>query len=192
MRSKLTFDKLIKDYQFNTVLDVGGGTGPYRDLFISESKKVYTSDIKESDFEGDFNAYDFGSIKFECVWCVHTLEHQLNVNHFLTKIHSILVEGGVLAISVPPMKHNIVGGHVSLWNAGILLYNLILAGFDCSDAAVRTYGYDVSVIVKKRSILKLPDLKYDHGDIETLSKYFPRDLRANQGFHGQIPAINWD
>ena len=192
MRSKLTFDKLITDYQFNTVLDIGGGKGIYAGLFKAAGKKVYTSDIVDATFQGDFNTYDFGATQFECVWCAHTLEHQLNVNHFLKKINSILVVGGVLAISVPPLKHNIVGGHVSLWNAGLLLYNLILAGFDCSNAAVKTYGYDVSVIVKKMPILKLPELEYDHGDIEKLSKFFPRELKAKQNFHGQILEINWD
>jgi SAM-dependent methyltransferase len=190
MRSKLTFDKLIDDYIFNSVLDVGAGNQTFADMFRVADKEVYTTDILESDYQGDFNTIDFDR-NFDCIWCAHTLEHQLNVHHFLSKIFHLLDTNGILAISVPPLRHNIVGGHVSLWNAGLLLYNLILAGFDCSDAAVRTYGYDVSVIVQKKEA-RLPKLNYDHGDIEKLSKYFPTQLKATQGFYGQIPAINWD
>ena len=46
---------------------------------------------------------------------------------FLKKVHSLLNEGGYLAIIVPPRKPFIVGGHVTIWNAGLVLYNLILA-----------------------------------------------------------------
>ena len=91
-------------------------------------------------------------------------------------------------ISVPPLRHNIVGGHVSLWNAGLLLYNLILAGFDCSEASVKQYGYDISVVVQKKEAI-LPELNYDHGDIEVLAKFFP--MKVKQGFHGQLDEINW-
>ena len=68
------------------------------------------------------------------------------------KINSILKEGGVLAITVPPLKNEIVGGHLSLWNSGILLYQLVVAGFDCREAIVKKYGYNISVIVKKNKI----------------------------------------
>jgi len=190
MRSKLTFDKLMTDDTFKSVGEVGPGNGTDTNMYRAVANEVYTTDILESDYQGDFNTIDFDR-NFDCIWCAHTLEHQLNTHHFLSKIFHLIDTNGILAISVPPLKHNIVGGHVSLWNAGLLLYNLILAGFDCSDAAVRTYGYDVSVIVQKKEAI-LPELNYDHGDIEKLSKYFPKQLKATQGFHGQIPAINWD
>ena len=80
------------------------------------------------------------------------------------------------------------GGHLSLWNAGLLLYNLILAGFDCRSAAVKTYDYNVSVIVRKKAA-PLPELTYDFGDIEKLSQFFP--FEAKHGFDGNIESINW-
>jgi hypothetical protein len=86
------------------------------------------------------------------------------------------------------MKHSIVGGHLTVWNTGLILYNLIIAGFDCSEASVKTYGYDCSVIVKKKTAI-LPELGYDYGDIEKLSHFFPFDAR--QGFNGQILELNW-
>ena len=187
MRSLETFNQLINYHNFNSVLDVGAGDGKFADMFRKENKEVYTTDILDSDYPGDFNTIDFDR-KFDCIWCAHTLEHQLNVHHFLRKIFNLLDIDGILAISVPPLKHNIVGGHVTLWNGGLLLYNLILAGFDCSEASVKQYGYDISVIVQKKEAI-LPELNYDAGDIDMLSGFFP--MRVKQGFHGQLDEINW-
>ena len=187
MRSLETFNQLIDHHIFETVLDVGSGDFTFARMFQEKGKQVYTTDILESDYQGDFNTIDFDR-NFDCIWCAHTLEHQLNVHHFLSKIFHLLDTNGILAISVPPLKHNIVGGHVSLWNGGLLLYNLILAGFDCSEASVKQYGYDISVIVQKKEAI-LPKLNYDHGDIEMLAEFFP--MKVKQGFYGQLDEINW-
>ena len=187
MRSLETFNQLVNYHRFKTVLDVGSGDFTFARRFQEKGKQVYTTDILESDYQGDFNSIDFDR-NFDCIWCAHTLEHQLNVHHFLSKIFHLLDTNGILAISVPPLKHNIVGGHVSLWNGGLLLYNLILAGFDCSEASVKQYGYDISVIVQKKEAI-LPKLNYDHGDIEMLAEFFP--MKVKQGFHGQLDEINW-
>lgn len=189
IRSIEAFEQLIKYHEFETVLDVGCGKDFfYREKFRENHKKVYTNDIFDStDYPGDFNTVDFDKT-FDCIWCSHVLEHQLNANVFLTKIHSLLNEGGVLAISVPPRRDKLVGGHVSLWTSALLLYNLILAGFDCRKASVKEYNYDISVIVKKKEFI-LPTLVYDAGDIETLSEYFP--VKVFQGFTGSFNNINW-
>jgi hypothetical protein len=123
------------------------------------------------------------------VWCSHCLEHQRDIRTFLQCINFNTKENGWIAITVPPMKDEIVGGHVTLWNAGLLMYNLILAGIDCSQAKVKTYGYNCSVIVQKKSI-EVPSLKYDQGDIKTLSKFFPEGYNY-QGFNGNIKELNW-
>ena len=187
LRAQIAFEKLVKDFQFTNVLDVGSGDKKHAEAFRLHNKECFTTDLLESDYQGDFNTLDFGR-KFECLWCAHVLEHQLNVNVFLKKCFDLLEDDGILAITVPPMKHKIVGGHLSLWNTGLLLYNLIMAGFDCSEALVKTYSYNCSVIVKKKPV-SLPELRYDNGDIERLSQFFPFDAR--QGFNGQILELNW-
>lgn len=185
--------KLAKDYIFKTVLDIGAGqpTGVNAANFFKElAKEVTRQDINpdyKPDILGDFNNVATDKL-YDCVWCSHVLEHQLNVNSFLTKIFHTLKDGGVLAITVPPLKEEIVGGHVTLWNAGLLLYNLILAGFDCRDAAVKTYGYNISVIVEKKTAI-LPDLLFDAGDIRALNEFFP--LGVYEGFNGNIQELNW-
>jgi SAM-dependent methyltransferase len=183
--------KLVKDYSFNTLLDIGSGpkSAAYS-LFTDNDKTVTRQDINpdyQPDLLGDFNNLAIVD-QYDCVWCSHVLEHQLNVNHFLTKIFHTLKDGGVLAITVPPLKEEIVGGHVTLWNAGLLLYNLILAGFDCKNAAVKSYGYNISVIVEKKTAI-LPNLNYDSGDINALNEFFP--LGVYESFDGNIQELNW-
>jgi SAM-dependent methyltransferase len=185
--------KLAKDYSFKTLLDIGSGPpqGVNAANFFKElAKDVTRQDINpdyKPDILGDFNNVATDKL-YDCIWCSHVLEHQLNPNFFLTKIFHTLKDGGVLAITVPPAKHEIVGGHVTLWNAGLLLYNLILAGFDCKDAAVKSYGYNISVIVNKRTAI-LPDLLFDAGDINALNEFFP--LGVYEGFDGKIEELNW-
>ena len=78
-----------------------------------------------------------------------------------------------------------------MWNAGLLLYNLILSGFNCRNARVRTYGYNVSVIAQYDSEMWLPPLRHDSGDIKRLSEFFPRGLNADEGFNGNIVEMHW-
>jgi SAM-dependent methyltransferase len=192
-----TLEKLLTAYRFDSVLDVGCGTGRHSRLFQQAGKQVTSIDIYpglEDAVQADYLRHEFAA-PFDCVWVSHVLEHQLNVNQFLTKIFRDLKEGGILALTIPPLKHEIVGGHVTLWNAGLLLYNLILAGFDCSQAAIKCYGYNISVITAKTSA-RIPwdQLKYDTGDIETLAPFFPivEGMQWSQSFNGRIKQINWD
>ncbi|MBA1142490.1 class I SAM-dependent methyltransferase [Mesorhizobium neociceri] len=79
---------------------------------------------------------------FDAVWVCHVLEHQPNPNAFVRAYLDRLRPGGLIVATVPPTKNQIVGRNVSLWNAGLLLYHLILAGFDCRRASVRTMPAD--------------------------------------------------
>jgi SAM-dependent methyltransferase len=201
----IAIKKLIKDYSFETVLDVGSGKGAHSDIFLNNNKKVTAVDIGNSEYfqsrktgfddidliVGDFNNHNFGDIQFDCVWASHILEHQRNVGLFLEKIISLTKEGGVICISVPPMKTDIVGGHLTFWNGGLLLYNLVLCGLDCSNASVLRYGYNISIILKKKTIDLPNNLSYDIGDIEKMKHFFPNDYNY-QGFNGNIQKINWE
>lgn len=187
INAKDAFNKCC-ELDFETVLDVGAGDGVHAALFRDIGKNVYTCDIRPpADFVGRYTSLKLPQ-KYDLIWCSHTLEHQPNVYTFLKKVSLDLKEGGYFAVTVPPLKHEIVGGHLSLWNAGLLLYNLVLAGFDCSEAMVKTYGYNVSVVVKYKPA-EIPPLKMDFGDIEKLSHLFP--IEAKNGFDGRIEELNW-
>ena len=186
MWADAAFIKLL-GYEFDTVLDIGSGTGDHAFLLRKQGKQVTTISLEEpADIVGDFMSAKIEPV--DCIWASHVLEHQRNVGAFLERCRDLLKDNGILAITVPPAKHAIVGGHVSLWNAGILLYNLILAGFNCKDAAVKSYGYNISVIVRKDPI-DVPKLRMDSGDILTLSDYFP--FEVGEGFNGAIGEVNW-
>lgn len=182
--------KKVLTLDFTTVLDIGSGGGDHADRFRNEGKQVTTIDLrsKKADYQADYLKFKVKLKPFDCVWASHVLEHQPNPNQFLKKCFSDLKDGGILAVTVPPLKHEIVGGHVTLWNAGLLLYHLILAGFDCRDAMVKAYGYNISVIVRKVKA-DLPELMMDCGDIEKLKEFFP--FNAYHGFEGRISEVNW-
>jgi len=198
-RSKKAFNKLFSlNYDFKTVWDVGCGEYfIHTNAFEERGKKVTSIDIfDEADIKGIFpNIPNIEKLpKPDLIWCSHCLEHQENVGLFLGKIFSCLKDDGILAITVHVRKDEIVGGHVTLWNMGLLFYNLILAGFDCSKASGIMDGYDISVIVKKKEIkdfdyLKNRYLRFSKGDIEILNDYFP--IEAKQNFNGFIKEVNW-
>jgi len=189
MLGQSAFDRVCQE-TFTTVLDIGCGLGTHSELFSKLGKRVTSIDLSGrygKAIQANYVDYTIED-SFDCVWCCHVLEHQHNVQQFLRKIHSELRENGILAITVPPLKHEIVGGHVTLWNAGLLIYNLVLAGFDCKQAKIKTIDYDVSVILNKKSIV-IPELVHDRGDIETLRPYFPDFFY--HGVNGQIEEYNW-
>jgi SAM-dependent methyltransferase len=158
LRAGLALYKLLNEYEFATVLDIGSSAGDHAAIMAAAGKQVTAIDYGNSFYFknsqsnikatiGDFMNLDFPD-KFDCVWCSHVLEHQLNVQQFLVRVRNVLAENGALAITVPPLKHKIAGGHVSLWNGGLLLYRLVLAGFDCKDAKILRYGNNISAFAK--------------------------------------------
>lgn len=208
-RGSRALDYVINHYKPGMLLDVGSGEGIQSQIFSENNWQVTAIDYGQSVYAeknkkmpqirwitADFNTYPFEE-SFDCVWCCHTLEHQLNPGSFLSKLHSLVKEGGVLAITVPPLKQTIVGGHVTLWNAGLLLYHLVLAGFNCKNAHVRSYGYNISVILEKETVNVMDRLNYDSGDLAKIKEYLPEALDWKQSdsdtpFDGNIPKLNWD
>lgn len=186
-------------YTFDSVLDVGAGHGVHAHILRRLGKQVLSVDfhtqstmrqqtIEAADLVGDYLNMRFAGT-FDAVWCCHVLEHQRNAGAFLEKMLGDVKEGGTLAITVPPFKHSIVGGHLSLWNAGLLLYNLVLAGNDCSQARVRRYGYNISVLTPRKPAVLPEDLVGGRGDLERLAGFFP--FEAAQDFDGDIEELNW-
>lgn len=198
MNAGFALKKVLREYEFDTVLDIGSGDGQHAATMVEHGKRVTAIDLKEVKGDGaENNPADYlirreTNGEFDLIWCCHTLEHQLETQSFLKKMARDCVSGGFLAITVPPMKNRIVGGHVTLWNAGLLLYRLVLAGIDCREAAVKTEGYDASVIVRNTAHGFDGPLNYDNGDLEKLKQYFPDGLAWKQdSFDGDITELNW-
>ncbi|MEO3386013.1 class I SAM-dependent methyltransferase [Mesorhizobium sp. CAU 1741] len=189
--------RLLEYRDVHRVLDVGSGAGEHAAIMRRRGLHVVTVSYEPpADHVCDYVGNREIGGGFDAIWASHVLEHQPNVNLFLRQCFRDLRPDGVLAVTVPPMKDNVVGGHLTVWNAGILLYNLIIAGFDCRDARVSPLyssgpgypPYNISVIVRKRSA-DLPPLRFDSGDIERLAAYFPCPVQ--QGFDGRMEAIDW-
>lgn len=184
------FNYCINNLEFNSVLDIGCGSGEHSEAFKAAGKQVTSIDIVPTYKDAkavNIMLYSTDE-KFDLIWCSHILEHQLNVNSFVKKCRSLASK--YICVTVPPLKHEIVGGHVTLWNAGLVMYNLVLGGFDCSNAKIKQYGYNISVVAEASSFL-LPNLHYDNGDIELISDKLPTGYNY-QGFDGNIYELNWD
>ncbi|WP_435140746.1 class I SAM-dependent methyltransferase [Pseudopelagicola sp. nBUS_19] len=194
--SGVALNHLINEEKFNTVLDIGSGSGAHADEFENAGKDVTRFDFGKSRaftddgkvLIGDFVEYDFDS-KFDLVWASHVLEHTVHTHTFLTKIRAVTKPGGLVAITVPPAKPEFVGGHVTLWTPALLLYRLVLAGFDCSKAQVFVYGYNISVVLNVcENNLDISELAWDFNDIDRLKMWFPEDLvsKTNGSKYGKI------
>ena len=188
------FTKLLP--KNSDILDVGSGPLELHARILKEDgHKVESCDFHNcATYKGNFNDLEITK-QYDGVWSAHCLEHQLNVNSYLTKVASHCKEGGYICITVPPLKSTIVGGHVTLWNPGLLIYNTVLAGLDCSNAMVKKYGYNISIIVKKKSF-EMPDLHFVGTDLGLLRPYFPSSLQWQGNgnkpkFDGDLREINW-
>lgn len=179
----------FKKYDFDVYLDVG--CGKHRDHHGLINRPVKTTDLfSPADYVGDYVETDCGG-PWQAIWCSHVLEHQLDVHTFLIKMREDLADDGVLCITVPPAHPEFMGGHVSLWTEGMLVYRLVLARFDCREARVGVYDRNISVIVRKKliPIEAFKGLVADKGDIETLAPYFP--VAVKQGAAMQFGNIRW-
>lgn len=197
--SGFCLQKLIDDHSFETVLHIGSGDGTHSAILQDHGKAVTQIDYGKSVYyrrhsekvqshRGGYLEYSFDQ-QFDAIWASHVLEHQPNPNLFLKKTFNDLKTVGILAITLPPLKHAVVGGHVTLWNSGLLLYQLALDGFDCRHASILSYGYNISVIVEKKPF-RLRELSYDSGDIALLGPYLPKGCDRD-GFDGNIQWLDW-
>lgn len=181
-----------------TALDIGSGEGAHARLLNEAGTKVTAVDYGRSIYyerreHYDVHIGDFMDVqlpeKYELVWMSHVLEHQPNVNTFLSKAKSLVKEGGWIVISVPPLSTGVVGGHLTLWTPGLLLYNMVMSGIDCRNAKVIRCGYNISVFCQFHKEIDLPELSFDSGDINELSAYFPEGLA--EGFDGEMYDRLW-
>lgn len=180
-------ERLLQETDLQVVVDIGSGDGYHATAMREAGRQVIAISLRPpADIVADYMETEVGPV--DAIWAAHVLEHMPDVGAFLRKCHQDLRDGGLLVVTVPPLKHAIVGGHVSLWNEGLLLYRLVLAGFDCSQARVGVYGYNISVMVRK-SAITLPALAMDSGDIERLAEFFP--VPVAQGFDGRLGSIRW-
>jgi SAM-dependent methyltransferase len=188
--------RLISNYKFTSVLDIGSGEGEHKRFFQFFGKEVFSVDIlKTADYIGDFLEVEFDR-KFDVVWCSHVLEHQRNTGLFLDRIFDVMKENGILAITVPTHpRERLISGHLSSWSIPLLCYNLIMAGFNCNRAEILS-TYELSLIVQKE-LAAHNELRRNsaHGadagvEFSDIAQYFPFPVQQGVELKG-TGQINW-
>jgi SAM-dependent methyltransferase len=154
--------KVIKEYEFKSVLDLGAGTGGHSRVFRDAGKEVtaivaygggaFDATLRDAVnlIEADYTYYEFAE-KFDLVWASHMLEHVRNIGMLLDKINRDLKDGGILVLTVPPSEPCAGGGHCNYFSPGHAICHLLEAGFDLSDMRLRQYGNNLSIICRKNA-----------------------------------------
>jgi len=191
--------KCTKNVEFYTVFDVGCGRGGASLYFASQGKKVTAITLGEACHSYNCDWFDefgidvcFGDFlefqtdkKFDAVWMSHSLEHTQNVGLFLQKAKSILNDDGWLFVLVPPHSPSIVDGHFTIgWNVGLLMYNLLAAGFDIKNGHFIKYGTNICAFVRKKQEEQNPYVLIT----ESVEQW---PIKVHQRFCGDIDQINW-
>ncbi len=185
--------RVVEECDFQSVLDIGSGGGEQSRFFRHFGKDVFSINLTgNADYIGDFTQMKLDR-QFDVVWCSHVLEHQRNVGIFLEKVYAAVRDGGVLALTVPcHPRERMIDGHLTSWNAGLLCYNLILAGFDCRKARI-LQTYELNLIVEKKPALLEVDGKMAVPDmttpLETLAQFFPFPVKSTA--NAELPDVNW-
>lgn len=212
--SHLTLLKMCKDFAFHSVLDIGSHERRVTRIFEHLGKKVTTIELSpgyEADYKEDYSRQTFPE-KFDAIWCSQTYEHQRNPGAFLDKIFDDLKEGGVLALTVPyQISRSVLFGHINITSPLMLLYQLVCAGFDCSEVCLKCYNGNIGVLLKKKyngikrglPFGAIPLQKGTPEETKALlgEEFFPNmessfpaelreDVRANY-LDKKILAINW-
>jgi len=199
-------DALLAEPGIKSVLDIGYGSGEHTRHMASAGKRVVAVDPNgvaglDDKFNGGeavllpldyLDSETIFSEQFDAVWCSHVLEHVDNPQELLCKAYGDLKIGGLFVLTVPPAQHAVVGGHFTLWTAGLLLYHLVRAGFDCSSARIKQYGYNITVMVRKAEVkvTAIPNLA--NYPVSLLQDYLPPNLEwTNGSFNGDIKELNW-
>ncbi len=179
------------------VLDVGCGAGTAWPIFRAAGVRITGIDILPPEsvpasgdscsyVRGDFMSHDFGR-KFDAVFSSHMVEHVQDTASFLRRFFDLLRPGGSFCLIWPPPKPNVVGGHVHVFNVGLMLYNIVRLGISCREAATFRSGYSLGVMGPGRRF-QVPELNFGLGEIERLAAWFP--FPAAQDFDGDdVPGL---
>lgn len=206
-------EKIINDKKHVSVLDIGCGQGIQGRFMSDYGKEVTGITISDEDgydgrcwknvIKADFLTVELEQ-KYDIVWASHILEHIMDVEGFLRKMKEAVAPGGCLALTVP-RENSILLPHIHSFSAGRLLRYMLCAGYDCRNAQILEYGYNISII--------LPEVRYIEREFnvdgfvdesanatgaDDLFLYLPKEIKLSKSwdniyyFNGNIYELNWD
>ena len=111
-RKAKLFNKLLKKKYTYNVLDIGCGTGKFlsnldSSVFMKYGVEIHLEGYKQCIQKGiiaynlPLEDIDFGTTKFDVITLFHVLEHLENPTKIFLAIHSLLVDDGVVMLTVP-------------------------------------------------------------------------------------------
>ena len=181
--------RLVLELSPRKIVDVGAGSLTHSYFFaqneISTTAIDFGTSIYAAQRQSSTNEFltildqDFSDFhteeQFDLLFCSHTLEHQRNVGSFLEHCDKAIRKGGYFVFVLPYPHWDLQGGHISQMSPRTVLYNLVLAGIDCSQSkAVKGVG-EFTIVVRKQAKAELDELglTMDRGDVGKLSRYLP-------------------
>lgn len=206
-------EKIINDFGHRSVLDIGCGQGIQGRIMQDYGKDVTGITIsEEAGYDGRcLKNVIFGDFlelklekKYDIVWVSHILEHIVNIDGFLKKMKDVIIDNGCVAITVPK-ETSILLPHIHTFSAGRLLRYMICAGYDCRNAEILEYGYNISIILPETKFI---EMEYDiEGFVnesrnstgaDEIFKYCPSKIELKKSwddiyfFDGEIQELNWN
>ena len=185
-----------------TVLDVGVGPGWHAMPFLAQGSSVTGIDVslphhavmdhenythiqtlyEQANALEDAEGNKFGDRKYDMIWCNHVLEHIPNSQHFLMWLRGHLKPGGWLFLAVPSSRQNRLHiGHCSLWTPAHLVYNLIIAGWDCKDANWYTEYLSIAICLQRVDDIDMSGRTALPSEHDWLNKYSPIKIYHEDG-----------
>ncbi|WP_137128851.1 methyltransferase domain-containing protein [Rhizobium sp. FY34] len=193
---------LLRQHRFQSVLDLGQPDLQRLALLAADGRQVTgvvtsaVASLPTPNVTLRQHAPVDPETPFDCVIAIDLLQRQVDPQAFLRRAHGMLAEGGVLALSVPAMRYPLVTGDLSIWSGGLLLYHLVLSGFDCRNVKMLTQGEQIFLVLVKTSIEPAP-LGVPLPLPETMRVHLPHGLEfvetpdGGLAFDGDLPAIGW-
>lgn len=192
--------RVLKDYKFDSVLDIGCGDGHEVEIFRTMASRVVGINADPNpafpcDFFGDYQDYKADDT-FDVIWCSHVLEHVRNTGLFLEKVFDDLSDGGLLALSVPYHDFKagwdtFILGHNTRYNVCLLIFQLVAAGFDCRHISYRVYCGQISVLIKKTpNNISRTNMAPFTSDV---MHWFPQEIMLDPHWAAAtLGRLNWD
>lgn len=202
-----------------TVVDLGAGLGLHTRFLLERGIDVTAVDHVLTDsladilrahpgrsrfIRSDLAALPFADGQIQAIWVCHCLEHMENPLAALREWRRVLRPAGLLAVTVPPYKTEIVGRHVfSGWNVGQLMLTLLRTGYEVATGAYAEIEYNVFALVHRDD--NPPPLEPNDEILARYADRFPpsiaAEIRAHRRrnpfgetiscFEGRIKRLNW-
>ena len=196
---QILYDNILFD-DATTYLNIGSGSYKLAQFLVKSGKNVMDLDIKKQhNFSHPRYTFKKSNIlnpdfmmeahTFDVVIASHVMEHIPDTGTFLSLCHYMTTK--YFIVLVPPFKHNIVGGHIHVFNLGLLMYNLAVANFDVVNGKFKKQGYNIIGIVEPIKNPEHVPLVHDTGDIEMLVKHGRLPDFFEQNIDGDFSSYNW-